>query len=96
MVAEREALRLRLGTAPVPLRAGRVEVAAPGGADVAGDAELAPAEVVGRGDVGEHVEAFLVAQVRSRLEQPGGIDDERRLAERLARLDEPRHALVAH
>ena len=96
MIAEREALRLRLGAAAVPLRAGSVEIAAPGGADVAGDAELAPAEIVGRGDVGEHVEAFLVAQMRSRLEQPGGIDDERRLAERLACLDQPGHALVAH
>jgi hypothetical protein len=65
-----------------------VDVAPPAGADVAGDARVAPAEVVDRRDVGEEVEAELVAQVRRRLEQPLGRDDDRRLAEGDGLLDE--------
>ena len=78
-----------------PCRAGRVQVAAPGGADVAGDRPLVPAEVVGRSDVGEEAEAVLVAQVAARLDEPRRVDDERRLAVRLLRLDEARDPLVA-
>ena len=71
-----------------------MDVAAADRADVARDLLLAPAEVVGGGDVGEEVEAVLVAEERARLDEPGGVDDERRLAERLARLDDAGHAGV--
>jgi hypothetical protein len=76
------------------LRAGQIEVAAACRADVAGDAVTAPAEVVGRRDVGQEVEALDVAQVRARLDQPRRIDDEGCLAVRLAGLDEAGDALV--
>jgi hypothetical protein len=94
VVVHREALRLRLRRALEPLRAGPVQVAPGGVADVARDPALAPAEVVGGGDVREEVEALLVAQVRARLDEPSGVDDERGLAVRLARLDETRNAFV--
>ena len=61
VVADREALRLALRQGLEPMRRGCVQVATPGGADVPGDAGAAPAEVVGRGDVREKVEALLVA-----------------------------------
>jgi hypothetical protein len=54
---------------------------------------LAPAEVVDRRDVGEEVEALLVAEVEARLDDPGGIDDERRLAVRILALDQAGYAL---
>jgi hypothetical protein len=76
------------------LRAGQVEVTAAGRADVAGDAEPAPAEVIRRRDVGQEVEALDVAQVRARLDQPRRIDDEGRLIVRLAGLNETGNALV--
>ena len=63
-----------------------------GGADVAGDPLGAPAEVVDAAEVGEHVEPLLVAQVRARLDDPRRVDDERRLAVRLERLDDPGYA----
>jgi hypothetical protein len=53
----------------------------------------APAQVVDRRDVGQEVEALLVAQVRARLDDAGGIDDERRLTVRLLALDEAGDAL---
>ena len=94
VVRDREPLRLGIRDAREPLRAGRVQVAPGGGADVPGDALLAPAEVVGRGDVAQDVEAVLVAQAGARLDQPRRVDDERRLAERLPRLDEAGNARV--
>src|SRR5581483_1847657 len=94
VVVHREALRLRRRQARVTLRAGGVQVAPGGGTDVAGDALLAPAEVVGGGDVREEAEVELVAEVEARLAQPRGVDDERRLAVRLLRLDEARDARV--
>ena len=95
VVRDREALRLRQRDPREPLRAGHVNVAPRRRADVAGDLLLAPAEVVGRGDVGEEVEAVLVAQRRAGLDETCGIDDERRLAERLARLDDAGHDAYA-
>ena len=62
--------------------------------DVARDLLLAPAEVVGGGDVAEEVEAVLVAEHGARLHEPRRVDDERRLAECLARLDHARDARV--
>ena len=94
VVGDREALRLRVRPPRVALRPGCVQVAPAARADVAGDARLAPAEVVGGREVGEHVEARLVAQVRARLHDPRRVDDERRLAERLAGRDEPGNGLV--
>jgi hypothetical protein len=94
VVVHREALRLRLRGLGEALRAGQVEVAAAGRADVAGDAVAAPAEVIGRSDVREEVEAFAVAQVLARLDQPGRIDNQGRLAVRLAGLDEAGDAFV--
>jgi hypothetical protein len=75
------------------LRAGRVQVASTPGADVAGDAAAAPAEVVRRRDVRQEVEALFVAKVQAGLDQPSRIDDERRLAVRLSGLDEPGNSL---
>ena len=82
VVVDREALRLGLGQRLEALRHRPVEVAAAGGADVAGDALVAPVEVVGRRRCREEVEAVLVAQVLARLEEPRRLDDERRLAVR--------------
>jgi hypothetical protein len=50
---------------------------------------LPPAEVVDRGDVGQEAEALFVAEVRARLDESSGIDDERRFAVRVLTLDEP-------
>ena len=96
VVVDREPLRLRLGDPPVALRCDRdpevrrrVQVAPGPGPVVAGDTPLAPAEVVRRCDVGEEVEPFDVAEVEACLPDPGGVDDERRLAVFVLRLDEP-------
>jgi hypothetical protein len=94
VVVHGEALRLRLRRLLQPLRAGPVEVAPGSRSDVARDAGAAPAEVVGRGDVGQDVEALDVAQVGARLDEPSRVDDERRLAVCLPRLDEAGNALV--
>jgi hypothetical protein len=61
VVADAEALRLRLGKLLQSARRRTVEVAARRRADVAGDALGAPTEVVRRRDVGEEVEPELVA-----------------------------------
>ena len=90
VVVDREPRRLGLRRPRVALRAQRVDVAPGRGAVVAGDRALAPAEVVDGRDVGQEVEALLVAQVRARLEEPSGVDDERGLAVRILALDEPR------
>jgi hypothetical protein len=95
VVRDREPLRLRLGQLLQPLRAGRVQVAAAAGADVAGDALLAPAEIVGRGDVGEEVVALLVAEVLAGLAQERGLDDEGRLAVGRLRLQQARDLQLA-
>ena len=93
MVVDGEARGLGLRRARQPLRAQSVEIAARARPVVAGDSPLAPAEVVGRGDVGEEVEALLVAQVRAGLEEPRCVDDEGRLAVGVAALDEARNPL---
>src|SRR4029079_4840696 len=62
------------------------------GADVPGDALAAPAEVVHAREVDELVVALLVAEVRARPDDPGGVDDERGLAVCLDRLDDPGYA----
>ena len=83
--------RLRLRRSRVPLRAQRVDVAPGGRAVVAGDCALAPVEVVDRCDVGQEVEALLVAQVRARLDETRRVDDEGGLAIRVLALDKPRN-----
>jgi hypothetical protein len=93
VVVDREARRLRLRSPGVALRAQRVDVTARGGRVVAGDPSLAPAEVVDGRDVGEEVEAFLVTEVGTRLDESRGVDDERRLAVSVLALDEARDAL---
>jgi hypothetical protein len=93
VVADREALRLRLGKTLESLRRRLVDVATAGGGEVAGDTLAAPAEVIRRGDVGKEVEAQLATEMARRLDQPRRVDDERRLAMRLANLDQPRGAL---
>ena len=65
-------------------------------APISGHGALVPAEVVGRGDVGEEVEAEPVAEVERRLDEPCGLDDDGRLAVLLRLRQEPRNALVAH
>jgi hypothetical protein len=92
VVVDGEPGRLRLRRPRVALRAQRVDVAAGRGAVVAGDAALAPAEVVDGRDVGQEVEALLVAQVRAGLDETCRVYDERRLAVRVLALDEPRNA----
>jgi hypothetical protein len=49
--------------------------------------------VVRGGDIGEEVEAELVAQVSRGLGESRRIDDERRLAVPLLNLDQPRNAV---
>src|SRR5262245_43533253 len=93
VVVDREPRRLRLRGARVALRAQCVDVSARGRAVVAGDRALAPAEVVDRRDVGQEVEALLVAQIRTCLDEPGRVDDERRLVVRVLALDKPRDSL---
>jgi len=88
VVVDGEARGLGLRRARQSLRAQSVEIAARARPVVAGDSPLAPAEVVGRRDVGEEVEALLVTQVRAGLEEPRRIDDERRLAVGVAALDQ--------
>ena len=67
-----------------------------GRAPVAGDSLRAPAEVVGGGDVGEHVEPELVTAVEGSLHEALALDDDGRLAVRLPFLHEPWQAVVAH
>ena len=78
VVADREAFRLDLGQGLEALRHRMHEVAAARGADVAGDALAAPAEVVGRDEVDAHVEAELVACVLAGLADLAGLDRHRR------------------
>jgi hypothetical protein len=92
VVVDREARRLRLRSPGEALRAQRVDATARGGRVVAGDPSLAPAEVVDGRDVGEEVEAFLVTEVGTRLDESRGVDDERRLAVSVLALDEARDA----
>ena len=73
----------------IALRHRLVEVAPVARAEVAGDTRVAPAEVVGGRDVREEVEALIVAEVETGLDDPGGIDDQRRLAVRFPCLDQP-------
>ncbi len=93
VVVDREARRLRLGSPRVALRAERVDVAAGGGPVVARDLVLAPAQVVDGRDVGEEVEPFLVTEVGACFDEPGRVDDERRLSVRVLALDEPGDSL---
>jgi hypothetical protein len=101
VVVDREARRLRLRTARITLRADRgavrgrlVQVAPVRGRVVPGDAALAPAEVVGRRDVGQDREALLVAEIGTSLDEPRRVDDERGLAVGLSALDQPGNAFV--
>jgi hypothetical protein len=94
VVVEREAPGLRLGELGETLRARDVQIPTVGRADVPGYAALTPAEIVGRGDVREEVEAELLAEVLARLDEALPLDDERRLAVRLPRLDESRDVAV--
>jgi hypothetical protein len=93
VVIDGEPGRLGLGRAGEPLGCGLVQVAAGVGAEVAGDSALAPGEVVDRRDVGEEVEAFLVAEVQARFDESRRIYDKRRLAVRVLALDEARDSL---
>src|SRR4051794_8413442 len=54
----------------------------------------APSPIVGRGGVGKEGEAALVADVVRGVDEPGGIDDDGRLAARLANLDQSRNGSV--
>jgi hypothetical protein len=94
VVVDREPLRLRLRCGARALGHRLVQVAAVGRPVIAGHADLAPAEVVRGRDVREEVEALDVTQMRAGLAYPGGIDYERRLAEREPGLDEAGDALV--
>jgi hypothetical protein len=76
------------------LTAGEIEIAADPGPVVAGDAAFAPAQIVGGADVGEEAEALDVAEVQASFDEARGVDDERRLAVLLLRLDEPGYAFV--
>jgi hypothetical protein len=95
VVVDRETLRLRIGQLLEALGRRPVEIASVRRGDVARDAGLPPAEVVGRRDVGQEREALLVAQVGAGLEEPRRPDDERGLTVRLPALDEPRDLQLA-
>ena len=72
----------------IALRRRLVQIPARWCPDVARHAGLAPAQVVGRGEVGEKVEAKLVTQMQRGINDARRVDDERRLAVLLARLDQ--------
>jgi hypothetical protein len=92
VIVDGESGRLRLGGASKSLRAESVELATRLGPVIARDLALAPAEVIDWSDVREEVESFLVAQIRAGLDEPGRIDDERRLAVRVLALDQARNS----
>src|SRR6185295_10507200 len=96
VVGDGEARVLGLGLPGEPPGAGLVDVTTVPASPVAGDGALVPAEVVGRGDVGEKVEPELVAEMESRVDEPFRLDDHRRLAVTLRFGSEPRDRLVAH
>jgi hypothetical protein len=77
------------------LPTGKVEVTACGGSVVAGNAAVAPAEVVGGREIREVREPLRVAKVEAGFDQPCWVDDEGRLAVFFLGLDYPRYALVA-
>jgi len=88
VIVDGKAGGLRLRRAREALGGRLVQVAAGCRPEVAGDARVTPAQVVGWRDVGEEVEALLVPEMRARLDEPRRIDDERRLAVRLPAFDE--------
>ncbi len=96
VVVEREPLRLAGRQRLQPLRHRCVQVTAGAGADVAGHALPAPAQVVDRGDVREEVVAQGVAQVQPGGNELGRLDDDRCLAVRLVDLDEAGNRLERH
>ena len=69
-----------------------MDVAAGLGADVTRHSRFRPAEVVDAGHVDEDVEPLGVAEVRARLDDPRGVDDERGLTVGLERLDDATNA----
>jgi hypothetical protein len=77
----------------VALRRRLVEIAPRARSDVAGDALLTPAEIVGGRDVGEEIEAEFVAQVTRSLGDPRRVDDDCRLPVCLAYLDDAGNAV---
>src|SRR6266536_453568 len=95
VVVDAEARALGLGQPGEAPGAGRVDVPAPCCALVARDLllRLRPAEVVRRREIGEEVEALLVAQVEARFAQAGRIDYQRRLAVGLVRFHQSRYSL---
>src|SRR5262249_41713055 len=96
VVVDGETLRLLRRHPLQAPRARAVQVAAGLATPVARDGLVAPAQVVDRGQVREEAEALLVAQVLAGLDEPRGIDDERRLAVQHLRLDQAGDAGVAH
>jgi hypothetical protein len=94
VVAERESVWLRLRQTLVALCRGLVQIASARRADVTGDTLRAPAEIVGRRDVRQVVEAQLVAKVKGGLDETRRIDDECGLAVPFENFDEPGDAVV--
>ena len=88
VVADREPLRLLDRQALIALRRRLIQIPARRCPDVARDAGLAPAQVVGRGEVGEKVEAKLVTQMQRGINDARRVDDERRLAVLAEQLDQ--------
>ena len=88
VVRDGEARRLVIRNPREALCAWLVQVSPGCSSDVACDLLLSPAEVVGRRDVAQEVEALLVAEVAAGLDEARGIDDERRLSERFLRLNQ--------
>src|SRR5947208_7283354 len=95
VVADGEAAGLFARQALVPLRRRLVQVATALGADVAGHALRAPAEVVRGRNVRQVVEAELVTQVHGRVHEAWRVDNDGRLAVLFLNLDEPGDAVVA-
>src|SRR6187200_264530 len=89
VIRDREALRFRLGLLREAPGAGPVDVAPAAMSPVAGHGAVVPAEVVGSSDVGEEVEAALVAQVLRCLAKLRRLDDHGRFAAFLGHRCEP-------
>src|SRR5215217_3098990 len=74
VVGDGEARRLGFRLPRQAPRPRAVDVAATLAAPVAGDSSLVPAQVIRHRDIGEKVEAELVAAVPRSLFEPGGLD----------------------
>src|SRR6266516_961501 len=101
VVGHGKTLRLRLRQALQTPGSGIVQVAPAAPTPVAGYVGSTrfgtwyrgPAQIVHGGHISEKREVQVVAQIEARLDEPGGVDDERRLPMLVDRLDDARDTL---